>query len=169
MTWTAEARSNVTPKDLYDLSAAHKLMPNDMAAAIQAFRLLASEVEWWDISTEGKEKVADVLVFASNPGIASLVLVPVPEFFAPSVDFQADFSAAMHKILAWVFGSGSRKIESEVPVSRSRTKKALTSIGFQFEGKRKLGVHFHGREPEDTFLLGMLPGHLRRENDVVVQ
>ena len=164
MSWEAFKRETVSPKDIYDLTQAHKLMPKNVEAAIHLYRNMAQSVEWWDI-LDSENKVADCLVTLSPFGIAQLDLVPIPEFFAPSSDYLAKFQGAMATIISGTFMGHQeiRKIESEVPVSRGRTKKALIAIGFKFEGKRAIGVQFYGKDPEDTFLLGMVPEAQRSE------
>ncbi|MBK9496736.1 MAG: hypothetical protein IPO08_19985 [Xanthomonadales bacterium] len=158
MSWVAKQRAEVTPGDLYELAASHRLMPRDMVSAIQSYKAMAGVVKWWDLSTEEGKHVADLLITPSICGIAQVDLVPKPEFFAPSADFQDDLKAAVSEILAATFGGdlSIRKLEAEVPVSRGRTKKALIALGFRHEGRRSIGVQFYGCEPEDTFLLGLL-------------
>jgi hypothetical protein len=132
-------------------------------SAILTYRAMAAVVHWHDLKDENGTKVADCLILLSPSGVAWLELVPVPEFFAPSRDYQASFAEVMKPVLAGTFGGEQaiRRIESEVPASRGRTKKALVSLGFKFEGKRVSGVQFYGKEPEDACILGLLFDYLK--------
>jgi len=156
MSWKASKRDVVAPKDLYELAAAHKLVPRDMATAVQTYRSMAGMVDWWTITDSDGRHVADMLITPMPSGLATLDLVPEPEFFAPSRDFEGTLVEAALPVIEAVYGGPHqiRKIEAEVPVSRSRTKKALVALGFRHEGKRAVGIQFYGKEPEDTFIMG---------------
>lgn len=149
------------------MATQHRLVPRDLASAIHTYRAMAAIVQWYDLKDAGGAKVADCLTLLSPSGVAWLELVPVPEFFAPSSDYQESFAAVMGPIIKATFGGQQsiRRIESEVPASRGRTKKALISIGFRFEGKRASGVQFYGKEPEDSCMLGLLPEYLKGESN----
>ncbi len=161
MNWNATKKEPVAPKDLYELAAAHTLVPRDMATAVYNYKTMAGIVEWWSIDTQAGEHVADVLITPMPSGIATLDLIPEPKFFAPSSNYGEDLVHVVAPILDSVFGGkyDIRKIEAEVPVSRCRTKRALVTLGFRLEGKRQMGLQFCGKEPEDSFWLGLVrPG-----------
>jgi hypothetical protein len=161
MKWHASKRPSVFPADLYDLARQHRLVPRDLVSAVSSYKAMASMVQWWTLASDESDQVGDCLVVVMPDGTAQLDLVPVPEYFAPHLDYKPAFKDAIYPVLAEIFGQGVRRISSRVPESRGRTKKALISVGFRFEGKAIRGVQFYGREPEDEFLLAMLPDYMK--------
>jgi len=115
------------------------------------------------VVTEGDgQEVANIFVSDVQEGeTASLDFIPVPKYFRSG--FDEDLRGAVMPVLTGIFrGSGVRRLNSLVPSSRSKTKRALCSLGFVVEGRMRDAVRFHGKEPEDIRVLGMLSDDLDR-------
>jgi len=163
MTWQVIqiAEQDVTPMRLYDLAAAHNLLPSNPNQTIDYYRSLASRCEFFemlDVGDNGSRpgRVGTVVVSNIVRGeSADVDLVPIPEFF--TCGFQPTIKKALWPVLSRLFADyGVRRLNSFVAVSRPRTKWALVACGFKIEGKMREGVKFAGKRPEDTWVMGML-------------
>lgn len=171
MTWTAVAvkPEDVTAEFLYELSEKHRLIPENLTAAIEYYQAICHSCAVIQvIDGDDSEIVADVIISDIADGdSAQIDMVPRPKYFAPILpDGSRNPDPYQQKIedaLAPVFtklitGRNLRRLTAMVPKSRSRTFKALKACGFKKEGVMRQAVKFKGRtEAEDLVIMGMLP------------
>lgn len=153
MSWEIE-ELDPSAEDIYALLKRHRLIPESPYAAAGACRALEGGAHY-RITSDG-DHVGDLFVSGVIDGdTANIDLVPVPKYFRAG--FDADFADATAPIFKALFSRHSiRRVTSIVPASRSRTKRALCSLGFKPEGRMREGVVLYKGEVEDLRILGLL-------------
>jgi hypothetical protein len=170
MKWVAVpvATENVTPEFLFKLAKRHKLLPENLALAVENYRHLSGTCAVIEIiDEESKDIIADVIVSGVIDGESGWVdMVPVPKFFAPlnrdgsrnEDPYLARFREALRPLLVRLIEKrGLRRLDCEIPASRRRTVKAMKACGFVEEGVKKYAIKLRDMEPDDLVILGMYP------------
>lgn len=159
MNWQLNENEAPSPEKVLDILTRHRLLPDDPeeAAAICNFIGLRSRHYTITDQDEG-EVVANVFLSKSGYGVAAMDFIPVSEKFRQ--DYADALRAAMLPLLRETFNVGVRKVSTKVPVSRCRTKRALSTLGFVVEGRDRLGIKLKGAAAEDCKNLGLLPEDL---------
>ena len=159
MTWTIELLD--TPaEEVYALLKRHRLVPDSRFAAAAACKVLASGDHHRIF--DGESVVADLFVSGVlDDDTAAVDLVPVPRYFRTG--FDVPFAEATAPVFDALFVErGIRRITAIVPASRSRTKRALKSIGFKPEGNMTDGLNLYKTGVEDLKILGLLEPWYRK-------
>lgn len=156
--WITHENPALTADAVYDVLSRHNLLPESPVQAAAVCNAMSRSAKHYEIMGEGGKIVANVFVSDIIDGEdANLDLVPVAEYFR--FGFDEAFKEAMDPIISALFDRHNlRRISSAVPYSRSRTKRALCSLGFTHEGRKAEGVRLAGEKPEDLRLLGLLRG-----------
>jgi hypothetical protein len=154
MNWAIE-ETEINPQIVYDILKNHKLLPESTPMAASACNSIGSSGARFSI-TEDEELRCEVFVSEIIPGeTASLDLVPVASYFRHG--YHEAFSEVMTPLIEHLFSEmGVRRISAAIPASRSRTKRALCSLGFAVEGRLREAVKLHNEEPQDLRILGLL-------------
>lgn len=155
-TWITKENENLTAEAVYGILSRHNLLPESAVQAAAVCNAMSRSAKHFEIIGIGGEVVANVFVSDIIDGEdANLDLVPVAEHFR--FGFEPMFAEAMAPIIDGMFSRHNlRRISAAVPYSRSRTKRALCSIGFKHEGRKEQGVRLAGEKPEDLRMLGLL-------------
>ena len=161
MKWRAVKRDEIKPVDLYELARTHKLLPRNISGAVPNYKAMAAIATWYDVVDENDDAVAIFILTTVEHEEAQIDFVPYPQHFATGA-FKEPLAESMIPILAELFESKKiRRVSSEVPESRGRTKKALKALGFKSEGKKRRGVQYFGKDVEDLFSLGLIPEEMK--------
>lgn len=160
MIWTI-TRAETDAGQVFDLLKHHRLLPESEQVSAAICNSLGRGER--HTITDGESLVANVYVTLDGPtGIAQLDLVPVTKYFRS--EFDEPLRGVMIPLLASLFDDrGARRIEASVPETRSRTRRALCSIGFKPEGRCREAVVLFGKVPEDIRMLGLLPQYMKTE------
>jgi hypothetical protein len=155
MTWTLVENQDLTPQVVYEVLKHHRLLPASMELAASACNNIAVGGSHFMMVDEG-EDIASVFISGIVHGEqAQLDIVPVAKHFRTG--FDDPLRDAMVPLLTILFTEFDlRRITSVIPASRSRTKRALCSLGFKPEGRIRDGVVLHNKPPEDMRILGLL-------------
>ena len=166
MTWVAKQipREQVTPLMLFNISKEHGLILHRIDVSIERCKGLASRSTVVQIvDDEDDADVGYLIVDKGSGDTAAVDLVPQARLLA-SRDRRDELGSIIRSVMADVMkGDGCRRATAMVPASRFRTKKALTSAGFVYEGRLREGVRFAGADPEDLITLGLLRSDLEGE------
>jgi hypothetical protein len=164
MTWTLTENEGLTPQVVYEVLKHHRLLPASVELAASACNNIAVGGSHFAM-TDGGEEIASVFISGIVHGEqAQLDIVPVAKHFRTG--FDDPLRAAMIPLLNILFKEFNlRRITSAIPESRSRTKRALCSLGFKPEGRIRDGVVLHDKPPEDIRILGLLRGDFLEEED----
>ena len=154
MNWVIEENEN-SPQIVYDILKNHKLLPESLPMAASVCNSVGSSGSRFSI-TEDDELRCEVFVSGIVPGeSASLDLVPVASHFRHG--YHEALSEVMTPLIEHLFSDlDVRRISAVIPASRSRTKRALCSLGFAVEGRLREAVKLHNEEPQDLRILGLL-------------
>jgi len=163
MTWVLQVSDDTKPEHVYELLKHHRLLPQSEVMAASICNGLGSGTRY--MLMDGDTTVANLFVTGVAPmEIAQLDLIPVVQFFRTG--FDAPLRKSVMPILKALFEEEKvRRIESSIPASRSRTKRALCSLGFKPEGRLREGIVLYGKEPEDIRMLGMMPYDMPQTED----
>lgn len=154
----------IQPEDAMAFLKHHRLMPDAISEAVSACAHLArcKVVEF-----TANDHLAGRMFVGSDDGVgvASLDLIPVPEYYRSVPEFEEAIRSAVAEFLAPLFENGTRRVTAIVPISRNRTKKALRVAGFEHEGRMKDAVLLHHKpdEPEDAWVMGMTRSRFSEE------
>ncbi len=146
----------IKPEDAMAFLKHHRLMPDAISEAVAACAHLSrcTVVEF----TANRHLAGRMFIGADDGvGVASLDLIPVPEYYRSIPEFEGALRGAIREHLGPLFENGTRRVTAIVPISRNRTKKALRVAGFEHEGRMKDAVLLHHKpdEPEDAWVMGM--------------
>ena len=152
--WQATEFPPPTGEDVYELLQKHRLAQQSTELTIAICKEAASGRYFQVVSPEDG-LIAHVFVTGMFRGEqANITVVPITKHFRSG--FDEPFHSAMAPVLRDLFDvHGVRRLNAESPKSRSRTKRALCSLGFVSEGKAADGVQMLGEKPEDLKLLGL--------------
>ena len=157
MTWELRRIPSATicPELIYELSRRHRLVPDNVGMALAGFTNLAQG--GFVAAIQDDDTIIGTVVVSSimRGEQADIDLIVQGKYFRQG--FQSRLSGAMAPLMQTLFDDlDLRRVNALVPESRSRTVKALESLGFQLEGVKRLGVKLLNSEPEDLFMLGLL-------------
>lgn len=156
--WVAE-KTEVSPELIYVMVKRQRMDLKNEGGTI-ALCVALGEADHYDI-TAGEKLVGNLFIGDSG----EVFLLPVTKYFYNPDVYGPKFVPAVRPVLASYFMTGCRRMFSEVPISRSRTKKALRSLGFVMTGKqRKAFIPFRG-EPEDVWTMDLLPEDLKLDEE----
>jgi len=155
MTWTLVENQDLTPQVVYEVLKHHRLLPASVELAASTCNAIAVGGSHFTMVDDG-EDIASVFVSCITHGEeAKLDIVPVGRYFRTG--FDDPLRTAMKPLLKILFEEFNlRRITSAIPESRSRTKRALCSLGFKPEGRIRDGVVLYDKPPEDLRILGLL-------------
>ena len=155
MTWALVENKEVNPQSVYEILKHHRLLPASVELAANACNNIAIGGSHF-VLLDGAENVASIFVSCIVSGeTAQIDLVPVTRYFRTG--FDEPLRDAVTPLLDVMFKEFSlRRITSMFPASRSRTKRALSTLGFVPEGRIRDGVVLYNRPPEDIRVLGLL-------------
>lgn len=155
MTWTLIENQDLTPQVVYEVFKHHRLLPASVELAASACNRIAVGGSHFIMVGDG-EDIASVFISGIVHGEqAQLDIVPVAKHFRTG--FDDPLRDAMIPLLTILFEEFDlRRITSVIPESRSRTKRALCSLGFKPEGRIREGVALYNKPPEDMRILGLL-------------
>ena len=170
MTWIAVPvpREEVTAESLFELAKKHRLIPENVADAVDYYRDISGACALIQIEVEETgENVGSLIVSDIRDGeSASVDFIPRPQFFSPVLkdgsrntdDFLGTAEAVMRPVFEKLMkGRNLYRLTATVPKSRSRTFKALRACGFKKEGVMRDAIKFSSRDVEDLVIMGMLP------------
>lgn len=163
------SQKSLSAAEVYDLLIAHRLQPADAQHTISVCRAASGCSHY--LITDGENHVADVLISDDIGGVREIDLVPNPKAFASwlAKEYEQGLSETVVPLLRSLLDGGTRRISAVIPASRSRTKKALRSMGFMQEGRQRQAILFYRyTAPEDLILMGLLPAdlaHVKEESD----
>lgn len=166
MTWQLIESKSVSAQQVYEILKKHRLLPASIELSAGICNSLASSgTHYLVYCDEENTEIADVFVSGVIQGdSAQLDLIPVAKFFRTG--FDEPLREAMNPLLNMLFNTaGARRLTSSVPASRSRTKRALCSLGFVPEGRLRSGVALYDKKPEDLRVLGMVREDFTIEGD----
>ena len=148
--------NTVTPAWLYDLCRGRKLIPDDPLLAVGMCRSMTDSAVVHQVIDEEIGDVATVIVSDIVPGETAVVdLMPSSKHFRSR--YRKKFIKAMMPLWTELFVQKNvRRVSSFVPISRTRTIRALKCCGFEEEGIIREGIKLRDKEPEDVMLLGLL-------------
>jgi len=155
MTWDLVEQTGTSAEGIYEILKHHRLLPASLELAASVCTSMATGGSHF-IIYDGADEVANVFISGVVEGeSAQLDLVPVTRYFRTGFDDQ--FMEAMQPLLELLFSTFMvRRITAAFPATRSRTKRALCSLGFKPEGRIREGVALYNRAPEDIRILGLL-------------
>ena len=164
MTWTLVENQDLTPQVVYEVFKHHRLLPASVELAASTCNRIAVGGTHFLMTGDGQD-IASVFISGVVHGEqAELDIVPVAKHFRTGFDDPLrDAMIPLLKILFEEFDL--RRITSVIPESRSRTKRALCSLGFKPEGRIRDGVVLHDKPPEDMRILGLLRSDFIKEHD----
>lgn len=164
MTWVLTENQDLTPQVVYEVFKHHRLLPASMELAASTCNSIAVGGSHF-VMTNGGEDIASVFISGIVHGEeAKLDIVPVAKHFRTG--FDDPLRDAMVPLLTILFEEFDlRRITSVIPESRSRTKRALCSLGFKPEGRIREGVVLYNKPPEDMRILGLLRADFLEEED----
>ena len=158
MTWVLEPEDS-SAQSVYEILKRHRLLPESTMMAASICNTLATGERFVLKNEEDDEVIGNLFVTpVVDTGVVQLDFVPVVKHFRTG--FDEPLREALVPLLTSLFEAGVRRVESSIPESRSRTKRALCTLGFKPEGRARDGIVLHGKAPEDVRMLGLLQPYL---------
>ncbi len=152
--WVLRKNEEMDPQTVFKVFTKHRLLPESVGLAASLCNAIGTTGQRFTISKDD-EDIGEVFISGLQAGeSASLDLVPVAEHFRHG--YEADFGEAMKPLLDDLFIElKARRIGSSFPASRSRTKRALVSLGFVIEGRLRDAIKLNNEEPQDLRIVGL--------------